>query len=241
MSIYIGCSWYYYPSWKWKFYPTWLASKDWLPYYAEHFNTVEINSSFYKIPTIKSLQKNYQLAPQEFTFTLKAPKQFTHIQKMNDVKDWISDFYDIVHQWLSDKIAHILFQFPPSFHYSHENLNKILSQINSTLIKTVIEFRHESWMNQEVITVLDQHNFIYCNVSYPWIEDHFMPNHKNMYLRLHGKPILFKSWYWIEWLQPRINHIKQNDASDTYIYCNNTWYGEAINDCRLLQNQLTIH
>src|SRR5690349_14868032 len=97
MIAYIGCSGYYYREWKGQFYPADLPSTKWLQYYAEHFNTIEINATFYRMPTLKSLGKWYKDTPEDFVFTVKALRLFTHYRKMNNVGEEMAGFYDTVY------------------------------------------------------------------------------------------------------------------------------------------------
>ena len=237
MSIYIWCSWYYYSAWKEKFYPAGLPSSKWLMYYAEHFNTLEINSTFYKFPTLEWLQKRYRSVPEGFRFTIKAPKLLTHTKRMNNIGEDILLLYDRVEEWLAEKGLSILFQFPPSFVYTQENLQNILS-VDVSRITHVFEFRNMSRYRQDVYTALQQAWIIWCNVSHPLFDDTYISSTPLIYLRMHGKKELFKSAYWKEWLLPWITHLKREEAKHILVYFNNTWYGEAIHDANLLKSLL---
>ena len=92
----IGCSGFYYKEWKDFFYPKGLAQKDWFKFYAEHFNTIEINASFYKNPTEKSLEKWHNDSPADFVFTMKAPRLITHYKQLKDCKTDTTDFYHLL-------------------------------------------------------------------------------------------------------------------------------------------------
>jgi uncharacterized protein YecE (DUF72 family) len=107
MTTYIGCSGYYYREWKGAFYPQELPSAKWLQYYAQHFNSIEINSTFYKAPTLKSLGKWYKDTPSDFAFTVKANKLFTHYRRLNNVGEEMTQFYDVVNEALQDKVKYV--------------------------------------------------------------------------------------------------------------------------------------
>lgn len=237
MSVFIWCSWYYYPAWKGKFYPAWLPTSKWLAYYAEHFNTLEINSTFYKFPTSESLQKRYKTTPAWFRFTVKAPQLLTHRKKMKDVSEDLTLLYDAVESWLAEKAACILFQFPPSFIYTPENLARVLT-VDAERITHVCEFRHISRYSQEVYDALQEAWIVFCNISHPDFTDTYISTTPIIYLRMHGKKELFKSAYGEEWLQDRIDKIKKEKWKDIFIYFNNTWFGEAIKDWKIMQTAL---
>ncbi len=238
MSVFIWCSWYYYPGRKGTFYPRDLPSSKRLGYYAEHFNTIEINSTFYKFPTSKSLQKRYTSTPDKFRFSVKAPQLLTHRKKMNDVAEDMLALYKVIEEWLAEKMLSVLFQFPPSFDYTPENLAKILT-VDAKRMTHVFEFRNTSRYTQEVRDALEQAGIVWCNVSHPNFEDTYISTSPLVYLRMHGKKELFKSAYWKEWLESWIRKIKAEKWKDILVYFNNTRYGEALNDAQLLQSLLS--
>ena len=119
---YIGCSGFSERLWKGVFYPEALATKAYLSYYAQHLNAVEINSTFYRKPTQKTLQNWHNATPTTFKFFIKMPKTITHLQKLVDTHDMTVEFCEHIYAGLQDKLAGLLFQLPPSFKYTDENL-----------------------------------------------------------------------------------------------------------------------
>ncbi len=237
MKTYIGCSGYYYREWKDHFYPAGLSSSKWLPYYAEHFNSIEINSTFYKAPTLKSLQKWYRETPEDFAFTVKANKLFTHLRRMKDVDEEMNQFYDIVGNALQEKVKGILYQFPASVKYSEEMLARILTLGERGLLHT-IEFRDISWWREDVYQAFQKAGLVFCNISLPDFEDIFVPSEKANYLRFHGKPVLYKSGYELEALQWWADQVKAHAPEAIFVYFNNTWYGEAIENAKQIRTML---
>jgi uncharacterized protein YecE (DUF72 family) len=148
-KIIIGCSTFNESYWKGVFYPEDLPRKDWFAYYCKHFNTYEMNSSFYKFPTAKVLQGWYQKAPDGFLFSVKMYKGVTHFKRFNDCERLIAEFYAVCRDNLKEKLACVLFQLPPSFSYSEEKLELILNAIDFSFTN-VIEFRNESWWRTDV-------------------------------------------------------------------------------------------
>lgn len=222
LQIHIGTSAFNNSYWKGIFYPEGLPRNKWFAYYCEHFNTYEMNGTFYKFPTVKSLQAWYYKVPEKFMFSVKAPKQITHFKKFVDCKAVIDDFYSICRQGLGNKLACVLFQLPPSFAYSPEKLELILSSLNPNF-KNVIEFRNESWWKQEVYDELEKNNVIFCNVSYPKLPDTIIATSTTGYIRLHGDPKLFYSAYSSDYLEAlHTSILKQNNWDEVFIYFNNT-------------------
>jgi uncharacterized protein YecE (DUF72 family) len=185
----VGCSGYYYPQWRNKLYPRGLAPRGWLAHYATFFNTVELNGTFYRLPTLEALKKYVAQTPGDFVFSVKASRYITHIQRLKD-KQAILAFTDLVGEGLGSRLAHVLFQMPPSFHFSEENLQKVLEGIPHEP-HHVIEFRHASWWNDLVRGALQAANITFCNVDYPGLHTYFIHTTPRFYLRLHGNPELY--------------------------------------------------
>jgi len=227
MNIRIGCSGYYYKEWKDIFYPKGLPAKEWFRFYCQHFNTLEINSTFYRTPAKKSFQNWFELSPDDFLFSVKAPKFITHLKRFNIEPGELNQFYNLVSEGLQHKTGCFLFQMPPSFSYTQERLEQILKHLDPAL-KNVVEFRHISWWQQEVFDILRKHRITFCGQSYPGnIPDDPVVNNNTVYYRFHGKPVLYKSLYDKSTL---VDVFKQmgKDNDETFIYFNNTWGESAL-------------
>lgn len=221
-NIHIGCSSFYNAKWKNVFYPEDIPSSKWFEYYCTHFNTFEINATFYKFPTLRILTNWYKKSPDGFIYSVKAPKLITHIKKFVDCKPEIEEFFSLCKQGLNDKLGCILFQLPPSFHYSLEKLDLIIESMNPDF-KTAIEFRHQSWWSQEVYDQLAKNNISFCSVSHPTMPTDIIATSSVGYVRLHGIPKMFYSEY------SHTDLIKLHDAiidknlfEQVFIYFNNT-------------------
>lgn len=230
---YIGCSGYYYPAWKNKFYPAGLQPKNWLEHYSTVFNTVELNGTFYRTPGLSSLQNYYNTTPPEFRFSVKMNKQITHILKLKDSKSLITEFQALIREGLQEKCIHFLFQLPPSFQYSDENLELVLNNIPHSP-ENVIEFRHASWWNDDVKRKLVAAEITFCNVDFPGLETSFMHTTNMFYLRLHGNPVLFKSSYEPSELQKFFEKIPKS-SPESCIYFNNTYYEAGYENAMQMQ------
>jgi uncharacterized protein YecE (DUF72 family) len=158
--IWIGTSGYNYPEWRGTFYPEKLAAAKMLPYYAERFPTVEINYTFYRTPNEKILEGWNAATPDGFKLTLKAPKRITHDARLRDCADRIRQFLDTA-AILGPKLGALLFQLPP-------NLKKDLALFDAFLdtfpprVCAAFEFRHPSWLDDEVYGRLRSRNLALC-------------------------------------------------------------------------------
>ncbi len=158
--IWIGTSGFQYPEWKGKFYPEKISAQKMLAFYSERFNSTESNYTFRCIPTEKVLSNWASQTPKEFRFTLKAPKQITHFRKLRDCESIVRQFAE-VSQTLGSKLGAILFQLEPAFHCDVPLLRDFLAILPPNL-QSAFEFRHESWLNDEVFRVLREANCALC-------------------------------------------------------------------------------
>ncbi len=234
-KIYIGCSGFYNNDWKGSLYPEDAKSKEFLILYSQQFNSVEINSTFYRKPTAKTLIKWFDETPVDFKFFIKIPKTISHEKRLENCKEEITEFCNHIEANLKEKLAGFLYQFPPSFKNKDENLKIILENLDYRFLN-VIEFRHESWWNEEIFKVLKDNNIIFSGVSFSGNlpEDVIINSKDVLYYRLHGKPILYKSEYSEDFLNELAEKIKNSDLK-TYVFFNNTWGTAAIKNGLYLQ------
>ena len=160
MAIWVGTSGYNYPEWKGSFYPEKLPAAKMLPYYAERFPTVEINYTFYRTPNEKILEGWSSATPERFKLTLKAPKRITHEARLRDCGDRVRQFLETA-AVLGPKLGALLFQLPP-------NLKKDIALFDAFLetfpprVTAAFEFRHVSWLDDEVFSRLRARNLALC-------------------------------------------------------------------------------
>lgn len=237
-SLYIGCSGFYNNDWKGSLYPENAQSKDFLTLYSGVFNTVEINSTFYRKPTAKTLVKWHDETPDDFKFFIKIPKAISHEKRLKEAKEDISEFCTHIQTHLKEKLSGFLYQFPPSFKKSQENMDLIISCLDFKYVN-VIEFRHESWWTDEIFTFLKEHQIIFSGVSFPGnLPEDIIINHPEiLYYRLHGKPVLYKSEYSSEFINALAEKIKHSDRK-AFIFFNNTWGTAAIKNALYLKKIL---
>lgn len=220
-KLHIGCSSYATSSWRPLFYPQKLPKRLWFDYYCQHFKTYELNSTFYRFPTVESLLSWYGKTPDDFIFSIKVPKIITHIKRLKDCKEEIEEFYSVAEKGLKNKLACILWQLPPSFTFSPERLELVIHAMKPGF-KNVVEFRNESWWREDVMNELSKNNITFCNVNYPGLPAEIRQNTEIGYVRMHGNPELFHSEYSEKDIEALYRDINNQGFKEAYVYFNNT-------------------
>ncbi|MGQ2981954.1 DUF72 domain-containing protein [Flavobacterium sp.] len=226
-DIIIGCSSYNTASWKGLFYPEDIPKSRWFQHYCKYFNTYELNSTFYKFPTVKTLKNWYNKTPESFLFSAKAFKGITHYRRFNNCEQEIADLYATLKEGLAKKLACVLFQLPPSFSYTEERLALIIGSLDVSF-KNVVEFRNESWWRQDVIEAFAQAGITFCSVNYPRLPTGIVATTATGYVRLHGNPTLFYSEYSKEDLDELHRELLAQNFDEAFVYFNNTASEAAI-------------
>jgi uncharacterized protein YecE (DUF72 family) len=238
MEWHIGCSGFHYKHWKGTFYPEGLPQRKWFGFYAQHFNTLELNVTFYRFPRLPVLRNWYDQAPDSFRFSVKAPKAITHFKQFHHTVDMMSDFYGTIRAGLEQKLGPVLFQLPPRLRYEPERLARILGQLDNTF-DNVLEFRHPSWWQPAVYEQLAAKRVSFCGMSHPELPDEVVVNSPVVYYRFHGVPDLYRSSYSWEALQRVLNSVRGQDGIEhAWFYFNNDAAVAAIPNAQLMM-QLT--
>lgn len=160
MNTWIGTSGFQYTEWKGNFYPEDLPAAKMLPFYAERLNTTEINYTFHRIPSPKTIDNWNKLTPVQFRFALKAPQKITHWLKLRECADTLRYFCDTVSA-LGEKLGPVLFQLPPNFKKDTFVLADFVNCFPSGL-RAAFEFRHDSWFSDDVWEILKTQNVALC-------------------------------------------------------------------------------
>ena len=160
MTLWVGTSGYNYSEWKGSFYPQRLPAQKMLPYYAQRLNTVEINYTYYRMPNAKILKGWDDATPQEFKLTLKAPKRITHDARLRNCEDHVKFFTETAAK-LGPKLGALLFQLPPGFKQDLALLDSFLALLPEGTC-AAFEFRHGSWLNEELYSRLRERNLALC-------------------------------------------------------------------------------
>lgn len=232
-DIYIGTSGWQYNHWQGKFYPEGLSRSEWLSYYAHTFPTVEINSSFYHLPTETMLQRCYSSTPEGFIFSLKASRYITHVKRLRDVGEAITGFNDRV-RLLKQRLGPVLYQLPPSLRRDDELLEGFLKLLPGD-IANCIEFRHNSWLVEDVFGTLRRYKTGFCIFDMPQCTAPMVMTADFAYIRFHGSRELYSSPYSDEELREWARKILHLDVSRIFAYFNNDAGGYAIDNALSLQ------
>jgi uncharacterized protein YecE (DUF72 family) len=160
MTSWIGTSGFQYSEWKGNFYPEDLPAAKMLPFYAERLSTTEINYTFHRIPSAKTIENWSSLTPAKFRFALKAPQKITHFARLRDCADTMRYFHDVISA-LGEKLGPVLFQLPPNFKKDTLLLADFVNSFPEGL-RAAFEFRHQSWFEDEVFEALKTRNVALC-------------------------------------------------------------------------------
>jgi uncharacterized protein YecE (DUF72 family) len=180
--IHVGTSGFNYPEWRGTFYPEDLPAKEMFGYYAARFRTVEINQTFYRMPTPKTTGGWLAQAPPGFTYTLKAPQRITHHQRLKDAGENLQFFCDSA-RVLGDHLGALLFQLPPNLKADVPRLEAFLSHLPAGL-RAAFEFRHDSWLSDEVYAVLAARQAALCVADFGDRTTPVVPTARHGYFRL---------------------------------------------------------
>jgi uncharacterized protein YecE (DUF72 family) len=171
MQFFVGTSGYSYPKWKGSFYPKKLPPKEMLSYYAERFGAVEVNSTYYRMPSASTLESWAKEVPRGFQFTFKAPQAITHFKRLQDAEEATKKFCEET-AVLKARRGPLLFGLPPNFKKDLPRLQGFLKQLGRG-VRVAFEFRHPSWFDDEVFACLKAKKCALCvndEDKSPWTE-----------------------------------------------------------------------
>lgn len=227
MDWHIGCSGFHYKEWKGVFYPEGMPQRQWFDYYSSHFNTLELNVTFYRFPRVSFLENWYAKTPDDFLFAVKVPRLISHYKQLKDTASLLDDFYSTIRHGLRDKMGPVLFQLPPQYQFTEKRLERILAAVDISF-ENVVEFRHASWWTKAVMATLARKGISFCGISYPGLPEEAVVNTNIAYYRFHGMERLYYSAYKNKELEKVYNMIRKSKAGKAYIYFNNTATAAAI-------------
>jgi len=231
----IGCSGFHYKEWKEVFYPLNITQTKWFEFYCSHFNTIELNTTFYRFPRPEALLQWHDRSPEKFKFSVKAPRLITHYKMFKESERMLGDFYASIYEGLKEKLGCVLFQLPSRVPYSDEMLQRIVENLNPSF-DNVVEFRDAGWWNGKVYKQLKKYNISFCGISHPKLPDEVKKTTSLLYYRFHGVPVLYKSEYETGFIKKITTDIKAvGKIKEAYIYFNNTWGTGGINNARQMQ------
>jgi len=237
LAIQVGCSGWFYWHWRGGFYPPEMPTRDWFEHYADRFKTVELNAPFYSWPTVATVRAWVrQVGRRKFVYTVKVSELITHTKRFSGTKTLIRDFCYIA-DLLGPRMGCFLFQLPPSFHYTPERLNRIVSQLDPAR-RNVVEFRHRTWWNDSVFNAFRAAGIIFCSCSGPRLPDELVRTAQDIYIRFHG----IKRWYRHDYTPAELGiwaaRIKESGAKRVWVYFNNDRDEYSIKNARGLLRML---
>ncbi len=237
-AVRIGTSGWNYPHWKGRFYPRDLPQRQWLPHYAHHFDTVEINNTFYHLPSSETFTHWAQNTPGGFCFAVKASRHLTHLKKLKDSGEPLHRFIDHSAA-LGRRLGPTLFQLPPRWRTNPERLACFINHLPPHR-PCAFEFRDPSWFNDAVYDILRAHDCAFCVHHLAGQQSPIVRTAPWIYLRLHGPDGPYQGRYGRERLTPwaeRIHRWAQN-GYPVYCYFDNDQNAYAIEDALILKELL---
>lgn len=231
----VGTSGYQYDHWKGLFYPESLAKKGWLIHYAKFFDTVEINNTFYRLPSTETFDAWRKQAPVGFCYALKFSRYGSHVKRLKDPRSTIKLFLQRARR-LKGLLGPILVQLPPHWNANTERLEMFLRAAPASE-RWAFEFRDPSWLCEEVFSILRKHNAALC--IHDMIEDHPRQITADwIYLRFHGDR--YAGSYSRQALRAQALWIKRqlDEDNDVFAYFNNDAEGYAVQNAAALKSYL---
>ena len=240
MAIHIGTSGWSYEHWNDVLYPAGARPADRLAYYTRAFQTVELNSSFYRWPKPATFAGWRRRLPDDFCFSVKAPRGLTHAKKLYAPETWVQRIAACWHE-LGDKRAVLLIQLAPGHVRDDARLRYFLGLL-PPWIRTAIEFRHPSWVDEEVFRTLEHHRVAYCVMSGAYLPCVLRATAPFVYVRLHGPDAqhLYAGSYAPADLSWWADRLREWDGTgrDVFVYFNNDGYGNAVHNATALRRLL---
>jgi uncharacterized protein YecE (DUF72 family) len=236
--VHVGCSGWVYRHWKGGFYPAELPQKRWFEHYARDFDTVEINASFYRVPLVSTFDGWREKAPPGFRYAVKANRFMTHMKKLIDCEVPLAEFIELARR-LGPTLGPILYQLPPSLHLDLARLKAFLKRLPPDL-EHVVEFRHKSWYEEDVLALLDQYGCGFVAHDLKGLKSPRWASGRTAYVRFHGAGGKYWGRYsdealleWTDWIAEQSRRCRT-----CWCYFNNDIHGHAIDDARTLKSMV---
>ncbi|MCL4537143.1 MAG: DUF72 domain-containing protein [Nitrospirae bacterium] len=235
----IGCSGFNYRHWRGNFYPEDLPQRKWFEYYCTVFNTVELNVTFYRLPLPKTFDKWHNETPDDFVFSLKGSRFITHIKRLVEPKEPLELFFERALR-LKEKLKVVLWQFSPGFKIEIERLENFLKLLKKYPVRNTLEFRHESWITDDVIDLCKEDDVSLCMADWPEFVDDLPVTSDFVYIRRHGEGGSYATCYSKAELRRDAKRIKSylKDKKDIFIYFNNDYHGYAPKNAKELREMV---
>jgi uncharacterized protein YecE (DUF72 family) len=236
--IRVGCSGWMYKHWRGIFYPEELPQRRWFEFYSAEFDTVEINNSFYRLPSGDTFDKWRKQAPPGFCYAIKANRYLTQAKKLKDCEEPLERMTSAVRH-LGDRLGPMLYQLPPAMKINLERLERFL-RILPKDVTGVFEFRNLNWYVPETYALLDRYRASFCVHDMPGSKTERIAVGPVAYVRFHGGEGKYWGRYsdegllrWADWL---VDQARQGRR--IWCYFNNDIHGHAIPDARTLKSMV---
>ncbi|MGZ5475064.1 MAG: DUF72 domain-containing protein [Thermoanaerobaculia bacterium] len=234
MRVLVGTSGYSYKEWKGSFYPDDLPAAKFLPFYASHFDTVEINNTFYRMPEAKTVAKWAGEVPEKFVFVLKAPQRITHQKRLAGAEDDVRFFFEAAAE-LGPKLGPVLFQLPP---FSRKDVSRLRDFLKVLPRHPVaFEFRHETWFDDEVSSVLRDHDAALCVADTDEVAD---PGSLQMSTASWGYLRLRRTEYRDGEIERWAERVKQQPWSSAFVFFKHEDEGKGPAFARTFRDALAV-
>jgi uncharacterized protein YecE (DUF72 family) len=238
--IRVGTSGWSYDHWDSVFYPEHLAPARRLDFYATRFCTVEIDGTFYRLPSERAVASWRDTVPDGFVFAVKGSRLITHFRRLGNIDEPLATFLGRM-ALLGDKLAVVLWQLPPNLHADTALLARFFERLPAGRVRHAVEFRHESWLTAETFDVLRDHNAAHVHVSSDLMPEDLTPTADFAYVRFHGTAG-YHGAYSSPALEPwvRFLHKQSDEGRDCFAYFNNDAEGHAPADAERLVDMLGV-
>jgi uncharacterized protein YecE (DUF72 family) len=235
---FVGTSGWHYEHWEERYYPRGLPKTRWLAYYTQTFSTVELNNSFYHLPSERAFLAWKDTTPSGFLFAVKASRLITHLKKLRNVEKALETFLGRV-RLLGEKLGPILYQLPPNLHKKEDLLEDFASSLPADLTH-VFEFRHPSWFDPTIFAIMERRNIGLCVFDMPGLSCPVLATADFAYVRFHGSAGLYSSCYSLEELETWAGRIRglARGRRAVYIYFNNDAEAFAVQNALALRKAL---
>ncbi|MBU2540832.1 MAG: DUF72 domain-containing protein [Candidatus Omnitrophica bacterium] len=229
-KIRIGTSGWHYSDWRERFYPKTLNTKDWFKFYSRYFNTVEINNTFYRLPS-KSVFRNWHVqAEKGFLYSIKANRYITHMKKLKDAAKTLKRFFQHV-KLLKANLGPILYQLPPGWSLDLVRFRDFLSELPKGY-SHVFEFRNNTWFKKEIFDLMAKHNVSFCIHDMLGVDCPRLLTNDIIYLRFHGTEAKYHGRYSISALKKWSIWVKRQRSRRLYVYFNNDVNAHAVSNAQ---------
>ena len=234
----VGTSGWHYDDWRGRFYPADVPKARWLAFYARSFSTVELNASFYRLPSEGALRSWYEQTPPGFLFAVKASRLITHYRRLLDVAEALEVFYARARR-LGEKLGPILYQLPPDLERDDERLESFLAALPADL-RHAVEFRHPSWFVEPIFAALSRRGVAFCVFSMVGLACPLVATASFAYFRFHGSAGRYGGSYGEESLAAWSTKITglTPAGGKAYCYFNNDARAQAVGDALTLRAKL---